>query len=37
LALHYGCTPWEPWTPKVACERFLLELARLEQAIRPMP
>lgn len=35
LAHYYGCAPWEPWTPTVASERFLAELARLEQAIRP--
>lgn len=35
LAHYYGCTPWEPWTPKVACERFLAEMNKLERAIRP--
>ena len=27
----YGCTPWEPWPPGVAAERFLNELNRLKQ------
>jgi len=31
LAAHYGCTPWEPWAPGVAAERFLLELERLKR------
>ena len=26
----YGGTPWEPWSPAVACERFLAELDRLK-------
>jgi hypothetical protein len=33
LAAAYGCTPWEPWPPQLAAERFLGELARLRQAI----
>ncbi|MCD2519526.1 phosphohydrolase [Massilia sp. G4R7] len=31
LADHYGCTPWEPWAPGVAAERFLVELERLKR------
>lgn len=31
LALHYGCTPWEPWPPGVAAQRFLDELERLKR------
>ena len=34
LALRYGCTPWEPWSPKVAAERFLEELCRLQKSIQ---
>jgi hypothetical protein len=30
LAAQYGCTPWEPWPPQLACERFLAELNRLK-------
>lgn len=33
LAAHYGCRPWEPWPPGLACERFLGELALLRQRI----
>jgi hypothetical protein len=33
LAERYGCRPWEPWPPAVACERFLAELNRLQQGI----
>jgi 5'-deoxynucleotidase YfbR-like HD superfamily hydrolase len=29
LAELYGCTPWEPWEPKVAAERFLDKLHSL--------
>jgi hypothetical protein len=29
----YGGTPWEPWTPDVAAERFLRELKRLQAKI----
>lgn len=29
LAAIYGGTPWEPWTPALAAERFLDELRRL--------
>jgi hypothetical protein len=28
----YGGTPWEPWSPDVAAERFLEELGRLKAA-----
>lgn len=27
----YGGTPWEPWTPDVAAERFLKELQRIQK------
>ena len=30
LQALYGGTPWEPWAPDVACERFLQELQRLK-------
>lgn len=30
LAGAYGCTPWEPWPPGLAAERFLAELERLQ-------
>lgn len=30
LAARYGCTPWEPWPPGLAAERFLTELERLK-------
>lgn len=29
LVAQYGGTPWEPWPPTVAAERFLAELRRL--------
>lgn len=29
----YGGTPWEPWPPVLACERFLAELERLKAAM----
>ncbi|MFN3792278.1 phosphohydrolase [Massilia sp.] len=32
LVSYFGCTPWEPWPPGVAAERFLAELDRLKQA-----
>ena len=32
LVASYGCTPWEPWPPALAAERFLAELHRLQQA-----
>ncbi len=31
LATRYGCRPWEPWPPGVACERFLAELEHLKR------
>lgn len=37
LAVHYDCTPWEPWPPQLACERFLAELERLVRASGPAP
>ena len=33
LAGVYGGTPWEPWPPALACERFLAELGRLTALI----
>jgi hypothetical protein len=30
LVAQYGCTPWEPWPPALACARFLAELDRLK-------
>lgn len=30
LAELYGCTPWEPWPPAVAAERFLDQLKQLQ-------
>jgi len=33
LAQRYGCRPWEPWPPGLACERFLAELDRLKHCI----
>lgn len=33
LVAVYGCTPWEPWSPGVAAERFLAELERLQRRI----
>jgi len=32
LAGYFGCTPWEPWPPGLAAERFLAELERLKGA-----
>ncbi|MES2902009.1 MAG: phosphohydrolase [Pseudomonadota bacterium] len=32
LVVPYHCTPWEPWPPVLACERFLDELERLQAA-----
>lgn len=29
----YGGTPWEPWPPALACERFLAELERLTRLL----
>ena len=34
VAQAYGCPAWEPWSPPVACERFLAELNRLKKQIR---
>lgn len=34
LTAHYGGQPWEPWPPALAAERFLAELAALQDAIR---
>ncbi len=34
LAAVYGGTPWRPWPPDLAAERFLAELTRLEAARR---
>jgi hypothetical protein len=27
----YGGTPWEPWAPDIAAERFLKELRRIQK------
>ena len=32
----YGGTPWEPWPPALAAERFLCELRALDRAVRRM-
>jgi hypothetical protein len=32
LAGRYGETPWRPWPPELAADRFALELARLQAA-----
>ncbi|MFC5478988.1 phosphohydrolase [Massilia suwonensis] len=34
LVALYGGTPWEPWPPALACERFLEQLQRLTAAMR---
>ncbi len=34
LAAVYGGTPWEPWPPTLAAERFLRELAALQARTR---
>jgi 5'-deoxynucleotidase YfbR-like HD superfamily hydrolase len=34
LAARYGETPWRPWPPALAAERFLAELRRLSFAAR---
>jgi hypothetical protein len=34
LAEIYGSTPWEPWTPSLAAERFLAELELLKKSVR---
>ena len=36
LAAMYGGTPWEPWPPALAAERFLAELHRLTVAMRQL-
>jgi hypothetical protein len=40
LAEAYGCTPWEPWPPSLASERFLAQLhdlgRRIEQLSGPL-
>ena len=33
LVAVYGGTPWEPWSPAVACERFMAELTRLKNLL----
>lgn len=33
LATIYGATPWEPWAPTLAAERFLDELTRLNARV----
>ncbi|MBC7456144.1 MAG: phosphohydrolase [Massilia sp.] len=33
LIARYGGTAWEPWSPALACERFLAELKRLTALI----
>lgn len=35
LAAIYGCSPWEPWTPDLAAERFLAVLKGEGRAITP--
>lgn len=37
LAAYYACTPWEPWAPALAAERFLAELDRLKAATGHVP
>lgn len=32
LVPYFGCTPWEPWPPSLAAQRFLAELDRLKGA-----
>lgn len=34
LQAQYGGTPWEPWPPALAAERFLAELNRLSKLTR---
>ena len=34
LAALYDCAPWEPWSPKLAAERFLRELKTLQARAR---
>ena len=33
LMATYGGTPWEPWAPTVAAERFLKELKRIQKKL----
>ena len=33
LAVVYGGTPWEPWAPTLAAERFLAELSKLSSRL----
>jgi hypothetical protein len=33
LVAWFGGTPWEPWPPRLAAERFLDELRRLQKAL----
>lgn len=33
LLAIYGGTPWEPWSPTVAAERFLKELQRIQRKL----
>lgn len=33
LIVIYGGTPWEPWAPDVAAERFLKELQRIQKRL----
>lgn len=33
LIAIYGGTPWEPWTPDLAAERFLKELQRIQKRL----
>jgi hypothetical protein len=36
LAEIYDCRQWEPWTPNVAADRFLAELAKLTERARAL-
>ena len=33
LVAIYGGTPWEPWSPTLAAERFLKELQRIQKKL----
>lgn len=33
LVAIYGGTPWEPWAPNIAAERFLKELQRIQKKL----
>lgn len=37
LAAAYGDTPWQPWPPQLAAERFLAALQQLKQQLPPPP